>query len=289
MSDATEGPRQPSQLHYAPPPRLAWLSRRARLLIVVAIVVAVAWPAYRHRQTLMHRARWLYASRQCAAHHMPGPVDLIVTDPVRAQQLIAAGTDYVPRCSWLGSPTPGTPVAIYSPPAWRALERIDGRCQWIRSPFWTEPIAFLGSLRRPDGVSRLVVVRGASTNGYDLLCDVQVLVLPHPGLFDPLPPNVGGPAYAYSGLWMPATFRGGVVDPNDPSHVIFGFDVFDVAGTRTATGVIDAHLRDDDSLAFALRETPELTRLQVRLRRTRISGVIPQAFIEGPFALPVGR
>jgi hypothetical protein len=90
-----------------------------------------------------------------------------------------------------------------------------------------------------------------------------------------LPRPVAGGAFGYNGAFEPAEMRGGVADPNDPSHITFtvvtGFsDQWAVGRFR---GIIDAYLENDDSLSFELRYTP---RLGVSLGRDRISGVIPK-------------
>lgn len=137
----------------------------------------------------------------------------------------------------------------------------------------------MGSLRRPDGVSRLVVVQGSSTNALRLLRDIELLVLPHPGIADePPPPRVGRQKFfSISEFFVPASLRGGKIDPNDPSHVTFDFVVHDfdvnfkLSGVR-AKGTVDAYLENDDSLRFNLREDPEQSLRGVQLLQDTLRG-----------------
>jgi hypothetical protein len=297
MSMAAQQDHTPDRLplEYSRTPTLAWLRRwRWRLLLLIC-ASAVAIPIFVHRESLSQRIAWLYWSRQCASFRVPENVDLIVTDPKRVAELLATNPDYVPRTLRLGEIAPiggkpPPPVAYYSPRVWRKLEGIDGRCDALSNPrIGDESIAFLGTLRRPDGVDRLVVLRGADTNGHDLLAFTKALVLPRPNFRDPLPKRASGGMFAYSGLWCPARLRGGVADPADPSHVTFEFAVYDFEGDGIkATGTIDAYLRNDDSISFKLRETPELAKLRVKIRRNSvISGVIPKPAMDG--ILPARR
>jgi len=255
-------------LAYSRPPALPWVSQHRRLLLALALLGATSLPVWHSRATLMQRADWLYWSDRCASHRMPGPIDLVITDAARARGLLTADDDYEPK---------GT-GCIYSPRAWRMLERADPRCFWISSAVDDGAIVFLGALRRPDGTWRLVVVRGANTNAYDLLAFTRVLVLPHPKPFEPFPGQVVSAGSCYSGRWRDAQLRGASHDPKDASHILLPFDVnpeIPGGGSLRATGLIDGYLQNDDSLSFRLRETPELSRLDVEFRRTNISGGIP--------------
>ena len=270
----------PTPLEYSRPPALAWVARRRGFLIFLAVAIAVTIPIYRNREALAQRVRWLYWSHRCATFQMPADVEVEVTDPLRARQLLATNPDYIPGF------TPSPPEAFYCPHAWRMLKQVDRRCDWISSLFPDEDaIDFLGSRRRPDGVWRLVVVSGALNNGLDLLAGKEVLVLPRPGLFDSLPRPVGSLPSSDTGRFEGVDMRGGVADTNDPSHITFTVIVpsSDQRGGGPISGTIDAYLQNDDSLSFKLRSTPGLN---VTLGRDNISGVIPRDFVDGPWSPP---
>jgi hypothetical protein len=220
---------------------------------------------------------------------MPAGVELVVTDSKCVQQLLATESDYILRPDQTFNGVPPKPVAIYFPREWRKLAKIDGRCFWIEGGFGArEPMVFLGSLRRPDGTSRLVAIKGAAQNAYQLLAMEQVLVLPHPRFYDEVPRHFVGAGGMANGLYRPATLKSGTVDPADPSHVVFKFDVykyFDSSKVET-TGIIDAYLQNDDSVVFQLRETPELAEMKVKLCRTNFPGTIPPGALKYSMPLP---
>jgi hypothetical protein len=270
-------------LDYSSQRKRSWLSRWRWRFVTLAAFVAIAVPIVRNRDALILRGNWLYWSHECAVHRMPGPIELVITDPAKAQKVLAADPDFVPINNGQG--------ALYAPRALRNLIRYDVR--WLAvlaNRRGDEAIAFLGSRRRPDGAWRTVIVQGSVTNAHDMLWFTNVLVLPQPSVFDPIPTLGHGPTYdKYYGRrpFIPAALRGGVVDPADPSHIVFQFDIYDLSGPSQnstppveATGVIDAYLQNDDSLRFVLRETPELAKLDVNLHRTNIDGAVsPKAIV----------
>jgi hypothetical protein len=166
------------------------------------------------------------------------------------------------------------PALLYRPFAWQQLAKLDSRSNWIRGWPVDKPIAFLGSMRRPDGQSRLVILQGCNVNGYDILYELQPLILPHPGLLESIPPPMGSPGTAYSGLWTPAQIDGGCPDPKDPTHLSFTLH------TATASGTIDAYLQNDDSFRFQIQPNPEFERRISLGRSSTKSGVIPQRFLD---------
>jgi hypothetical protein len=259
-------------LNYAERRPRSWLKRWRWWLLVATLLIAFAVPIARNRKTLIYRGEWLYWSHECAVFQMPQSLDPCVTDPVVAQQLLASNPDYKPYQNWAGAV-----FAVYAPRAWRELEALDIRSFLIKDG--SAGILFLGSLRRPDGTARLVVVSGSDTNGLELLWSTRALILPRPALTDSPPnrlSNVGGESF--SGRAIPASILTGCSDPNDPSHVTFPFRVYDLdwstnVGTRgnlAATGILDGYLQNDDSLLFKLRQTPELSKLDVKLGKERL-------------------
>jgi hypothetical protein len=261
---------EPQTLEYAKRAPLAWVSRHKRPLLSFALLVLIATGLYHFREPLKQRALWLYWSHQCATFQMPANVKVMVDDPADVQRL-SNDADYVPAKNFSGP----NPALFYRPNAWQQLVQLDSRTGWIRGWLPEKPIAFLGSMRRPDGQSRLVILQGWSVNGYDILYDLQLLILPHPGLFDPIPPPMGTPGSAYSGLWTPARIDAARLDPNNPSHLSFTLH------TVTASGTVDAYLQNDDSLRFQMQPNPEFDRTGISLGRTTTkSGVIPQTFLD---------
>jgi hypothetical protein len=263
-------------LNYAERRPRSWLKRWRWRLLTVALLIAVAVPIARNRKTLIYRSEWLYWSHECAVFHMPQSADPSVTDPVLAQQLLASNPDYKPYHNW-----DGAVFAVYAPRVWRELTGLDPRTFWITDGFNSgdHAILFLGSRRRPDRTPRLVVVAGSKTNGLELLDSTYVLVLPHPAVTDSPPTRIhivqGSDP---NGRAISASILTGNSDSNDPSHVTFPFRVYDwdwsnniaKRGNLVATGTLDAYLQNDDSLLFKLRQTPELSRLEVKLEQDRL-------------------
>jgi hypothetical protein len=78
--------------------------------------------------------------------------------------------------------------------------------------------------------------------------------------------------------------RGGVADPDDPSHIAFNLVTFpdDPRGAEQIVYPVDGYLKNDDSLSFQFRDKP---RLGVSLGCDNISGVIPRDFVDGHVSL----
>jgi hypothetical protein len=270
-------PSPAPELAYAPRLRHARLRRWRWRIVLLTVMLTIAVPVYLHRETLIRRATWLYWSHRCASHQMPTGVKLLVSDPQRVQQLLTNDPDYTPPVSGAWPPTTRPGAAVYVPLAWRKFAAMDGRSATLNGPVGSRAIAFMGSLRRPDGVSRLVVVQGRGTNAHALLRDIELLVLPHPGITDePPPPQVSREKfYGISELVLPAALHAGQTDPNDPSHVVFEFVVrggmnYDEV---QAKGTLDAYFQNDDSLRFSLRDDPELSRRRVKLLQETLRSV----------------
>lgn len=292
---STPSDPRPPELHYAPPPRLAWVGRHRRALITVALLVAVGVPGYHYRQTIFDTIRWHYWFRQCLAHQMPADAPLWVSDPQEAAAVLATDSDYTAYALHPGgrtTPVPTTRPAVYVPRAFRELRDLDGRCRWLdRARFATSPIIFLGARSRPDGQTRLVVIDSAGENGYLLLHHTNVMVLPPPRLFD-RPERLGfSPGHASAGFFIPASLRAAQPDPNDPTHLTIAFDVYSVHGMfglpgekrRTAEGIIDAYLQNDDSLRVTIREGSVVGEVakDIRLGPTTLPGRPSKEMIDG--------
>jgi hypothetical protein len=259
---------------YAPAPRLRWIGRHRKLLIFAAFCIAAAMPIYWYWAPLKYRVLWLYWSRQAAAHVMPvQAMDVTIRDPARVNLVPTTNPDYVvytatPPAMFTGNPP--APSAMYAPLPYRHLQLLDARLNITGGPGIA--VLFMGTLRRPDGTPRLVIVTGGSGVSSNLLAMTKTLVLPLPQWNDPLPPGRAahlGMAMGFSGPPpIPTQLKTGVIDPTDPTHIVFEFiarppvtgpAALRGPGTRpadnavTGGGIIDAHLQNDDSLAFKLR------------------------------------
>jgi hypothetical protein len=261
-TDAIGSVETPPSLGYVQRPALPFIGRHRKKLIFLALCLAVAIPLYRYWQPLKHRVLWMYWFKQSEAHVMPKQaVDLIIDDPIAGQKAIKNDRDYSPMVA----PSTG---AGYTPEAFRALVRYDSRLL-VSTGARGGVVPFFGVLHRPDGTPRLVLVAGGQGITGSLLAFTQVVVLPIPKWTDAPPSGVYGPmttGFGYSGPPpTPTRFKTGVVDSNDPSHIVFEFEAGQRGGflraaaastqpwTVSATGIIDAYLKNDDSITFSLR------------------------------------
>jgi hypothetical protein len=134
-----------------------------------------------------------------------------------------------------------------------------------------QPVAFMGTLKRPDGTPRLVVIYGDLGWYGNGISGIGGVIMPLPGIFGVLPTPIT--QIVPQGNWYvgpmpdPAELQSGSVDPNDPSHVTFPFLVGPmsetwtggtaVPGTINFRGWMDVYLQNDDTVRFALRGPPE--------------------------------
>jgi hypothetical protein len=268
-SRQSPAPEPPPTLEYAKRQKRAWIGRLKRLLIVTALVSAFAIPIYLHRDGIWIWVQWQYWIRQAASFEMPkSSTPLIETDPVRIGQLTSSNSDYV----LTADPIFHTRQTVYIPSAFREWTKYDSRTHW-GGYIGEEPVAFLGTMRRPDGARRLVVIRGDYVNAHDLH-DLSVLVLPVPEVFQAVPKRTGRiPLSVYSGQWIGGLIFSGVLDPNDSARLVFPIDVF-VDHKPLATEV-RGHLGNDDCITFELKATPELLARHIPTTQRTISGTIP--------------
>lgn len=272
-------------LEYSKRPHLAWVSRHARLLIVLVLLLTIGGSTWWYWQPLKRRIQWLYWSHQAAKHVMPHGAVISIVGP-EAARLPTTNPDYLPRSPY--APLAATqPSASYVPVVYQELSKMDGRLQSVSGR--DGPVIFIGKAMRPDGTPRLVVLTGArEMDDRYLLRSVGAAVLPLPGWFDPLPPSVGiliGRGGGYSGPPpQPATYLTGSLDPKDPSHIVIPYFVSEsttamaraVAASRASMpgspaprimaadlrdrvpreigrGEIDVYLKNDDTLTFTVR------------------------------------
>jgi hypothetical protein len=266
-------------LDYVQPPPLPFVGRHRKKLIFLALFAAVAIPMWRYWEPLKHRVLWLYWSRAAAAHVMPAkPADLLVSDPAAIRKTLAANPDFIAVA------TRGAGAA-YWPVAYRELSKVDPRLPPVGLS--GDALAFMGTLHRPDGTVRFVAVTGCTGLTAGVLYDVSVRVIPTPAWRDP-PPTLavtgGRSGFGYSGPPPTMTrLKSGTRDPKDPTHLIFEFEIGprgSFAGSRRsatqpwiveATGIIDAFLKNDDSMAFSLRSVTG-TSLNVRIGHDSLAG-----------------
>lgn len=287
MSDPT--PEEAPKLEYAPPPGAAWIGRHRKSLIFLALILAIAGPTWWYRESLKTRVLWLYWSHRAAVHVMPTTNPVSVVGP-EANNLVAGNPDYLPSSPF--KPLDSTqPAASYNPVAFRELIKLEGRLRSMYIP--DGPIIFLGTLHRPDGDPRLVIITGGTEHDSRYMMDsVGAAVLPPPGWFDPIPSAGASYLRLRGGSGpppQPATYYTGTIDPRDASHVIISYAVsesIDAMLRRAATtrvslpgrpaprpspadirghtpqvigqGEIDVYLKDDDSLHLAIRGPGQL-------------------------------
>lgn len=275
MSDPTR--EESPQLEYAPPPGAAWISRHRKLLIVVALSIAMAVPIWRNWESLKHRAVWLYWSRRAAAHVMPASSAAVTVHGPDASQIAATNPDYQPVEPFFTLASSQQNVR-YVPVALRELLELDGRLSSMRSSL--SPAIFMGTVHRLDGTPRLVIITGQSEfDSHALLSSIDTAVLPLPGWFDPIP-AARGMSFRMSvghGSYAPATYLTGTIDSQDPSHLVIPYVLtestpivlrrtgdFAAADSQlqpsriVGQGEIDVHLQNDDSLNFSLRGPAQL-------------------------------
>lgn len=229
---------------------LAWVSRHRRLLIFLAICIGIGGSIYWYWTPLKRRATWLYYSRQAAAHVMPAVA-----------------------------------TAHYTPPSYQNLLSVDSRLDLIGGK--STPVIFMGTLKRPDGTPRLVIITGGRGTSQKLLDGTRVLVLPIPKLLESPPPPLGPRTHEVGTIYsgpppIYTQMRTGRVDPNDRSRIAIEFtaepsmfyqlQLADVLSSTTQSGVtsislqpatnpapaggmIDAYLRNDDSIEFRPRSS----------------------------------
>jgi hypothetical protein len=243
-------------LEYVQRPPLPFVGRHRKKLVSLALLLAIAILLYRYWQPLEHRVLWVYWSRAAAAHVMPASsTDLILSDPAAISKALASDPNYF-RYAVPG--TTASPVA-YWPTAYRELVKYDSR---LGASMMGDAVTFVGTMRRPDGTPRLVIVTGCSGYNQMLLNWISVRVLPIPSWFDS-PPTLKLPTPSWvrsidGPIPIPTRLKSGMRDPADASHIVFEFEKSSAPFVSApwkvdATGVIDAHLQNDDSITFTLR------------------------------------
>lgn len=247
-------------LEYGHHTRLAWVSRHRRRLILTAVIFAIAAPIWWNWPSLKGRILWLYWSRQAAAHVMPSSIKRDVTG-LQATQLAASNPDYIVRRTSMAAKQP---LALYRPRTLQNLTKFDSRIDPLVVA--DDPVLFMGTLRRPDGAPRLVILTGSLNMDNRLMFWwARATILSLPGWFDSPPP-------AATGVFLPGLGRIGgagpplnsvsvqsaIIDPVDRSHVVFPYSVLSWSQEIIGKGEIDAYLKNDDTLHLSVHVPGEV-------------------------------
>jgi hypothetical protein len=126
----------------------------------------------------------------------------------------------------------------------------------------------MGTLHRPDGTPRLVVIVGFSGSTQQILEDASFYVAPIPKWFDGIPNKtfVQAGQLRFDGTSRATRLMSGVPDALNPTHIELRFEVGGMGNlfsngpwTTTDSGTIDAYLQNDDSITFTLRNRDKLS------------------------------
>jgi hypothetical protein len=172
------------RLDYAPRTPLAIVGRHGCLLICLALAIAIGAPLWWFWQPLKQRVMWLYWFHQAAAFRMPDtPEHNEVWYPIPPRQVPTTRPEF--QLETYFDRGYQFAMARYLPRPYQELRKIDPR--FFPPGSDDMPLAFMGTLKRPDGAARLVVVFGGRGLEIRIMGSVYATVLPAPGLFDPLP------------------------------------------------------------------------------------------------------
>lgn len=263
-------PQTPPTLEYQRRPKFAWLSRHWRTLAWLSISFAIAVSWYLWHIPLKQRAIWIYRTRQAAAHQMPTTsVPVVIRDATAARNAVSMDGDFV-----LDVANDSATLGLYLPQVYRNLLTLDPKIAGTRY-LERRTVVFLGKVRRPDGMDRLVIMTNDSMIALNTPIDgVNVTVMPIPGPFDSVPPiavRSVGPRYrlaSMQGTFFQFDVHSGRLDPADPTHILFDVQVAPFAGRRPATtaplasgtSVMHAYLQNNDTLRFMLPDSRALLR-----------------------------
>lgn len=239
-------PNQPLTIDYANPSPRQWPWRR---LFLVAILALTLGTGFYCRERIAHEARLWYWQRQCLNYTRPPGTPVATTQPSSAND-----PDYQSISSQTHQLTMGRnerwliPACLAHFNAERPGANIAKSLPFPQALFLHERIS-------PSGHRRLVFVETLMTNALSITAGLEPRVI--------APGTLGSPAREltlqkqinFSGRYIEAQFYFGQVDPSDASHFTIDFDVKE----EGRHGTIDAHLQDDDTISFKLRD-PATTR-----------------------------
>jgi hypothetical protein len=273
--NSQNGGSGPAKLDYRAEPPAIPFPIRSLILFVLATVVCIVGGGLLYRDFQANRAlwrveeaartKWLADFNAAATHKMPIPGE-IVTRRREDALALSALPDWSVSMDLNGTHV----VACYVPIAYADLCRVDPRFESSRF----SAVAFMGTLRRPDRLARLVVVDCAIDPTMEFgkpMWRITYSAAPIAKSSDPRPqpqrkPSVG----ALTGRWIAVELHSGVIDPNDPSHIMFGYVRSALPGTTGSAGLpdpgfIDAFLQNDDSMTFEIRDANPADRLNLRM------------------------
>ncbi len=229
-------------------------------MAIALVLLAVVMGIYASRGFIAFRYNQWYWYRKCMAHVTPPGTVLFVWDWNRAQTLFTTNPEYfhvaqygpnVPPGIKPYAPGPGAiaKFAIYVPADLREFEKY----VYVANPLYGygEPV-FLGARKRPDGRSRLVIIRGSTILAERFPDGIPAYVCAPPTLLHGVPPpTITAKQYPSPSLAGQPNFINlmpGVADPVDQTHITI---------TAQYGQIVDVYLQNDDTLTYALRKTPQ--------------------------------
>lgn len=253
-------PEEPQTLDYGNHPPLAWVGRNRRKLILLALLGAMIGPVVWYWPQIRYRVLWVYWSKQAAAYQTTPNLPLAAA----LDNLVQPAPPLDPGYLTVEGPADSPTRIIHTPRPVRELAMLDPRLLGLQRA----GIAFVGTMHRPDGTPRLVIINNSQdARSYRVDSTGRVMappptapnfiVLSMPGWFDPIPPVTvavaGGPQFL-------GRVMTGKLDPNDPSHLILNLDT-------PRQGTLHLYLQNDDSF----RDEQDLVRTPDQIIRNRTS------------------
>jgi hypothetical protein len=224
--------------------------RHAAGYMLLASAIVAAGVIFYYHQPLLFKARLLYWQRQCLNYERPGDAVITELDPRKADELMRHDSDYQPGGR--------TPAAVLFPVCLRQYQAraTAARLKQVGSLMGPGPATiFLHERKTPAGKSRLVFVEStAVVNALSLPNHLTAVLVEPATLLSPARPiPLSQRASQYSGPFVPAHLCYGQADPNDPTHFTIEFTLRDHL-EKQRRGVIDARIRDNDTVSFTIRD-----------------------------------
>jgi hypothetical protein len=240
MSSTVDATTAEEEITYAPaaaPARRAAVRRAVRVLAVAAAILGTMWalpPLWRHAEIVQLK-------RDCMKYDAAGGTVVCETRPDRADRLLD-DPRYQPMTSRATARSEVPRGAALVPESWSEL------CLRLSPPgVRSDGTAFLGVLRRPDGVRRLVGV-DIGEDGVAGRWNLRWTTIEPGG-------PVGRPfmrnfdvTYPFPPDSPPIRVFAGLRDPADPSHFSIEFH------SDHGRCFIEGWLRDDDTVLLEPRE-----------------------------------
>jgi hypothetical protein len=257
---ASESTPRPDVLDYARDPRRSRMRRVVRRGVAFLAVLAVIGGIYASRGFIAFRYHQWYWYHKCLTHVTPPGTVLFESDWTKAQALFTTNPEYFHVATYSPNVPPGikayTPgpggvakFAVYVPIELREFEKYVYVANLAYG--YTEPV-FLGERKRPDGRSRLVIIRSSTIPAERFPDGIRAYVCAPPTLLHGVPP----PTITAKQYPSPSRDLGqvnfinlspGVADPVDQTHLT-------IPASRGQT--VDVYLKNDDTLTYSLRKLP---------------------------------